>query len=36
MALPLVRYRADHGLTQEGLSEMLGVPSAGVGRLELG
>lgn len=35
-ALMAVRYRADHGLTQEGLAEVLRLPLAEVDRMELG
>ncbi len=36
IAIQIIRYRADHGLTQTALAQRLGVSQASVGRLELG
>lgn len=36
IAIQIIRYRADHGLSQTALARRLGVSQAFVGRLELG
>ncbi len=36
LAVALVRHRADHGLAQEGLAEVLGLPIVEYARLEWG
>jgi transcriptional regulator with XRE-family HTH domain len=36
IAIQIIRYRAEHGLSQTALARRLGVSQASVGRLELG
>lgn len=36
LATTLVRYRAEHGLSQRGLADSLEMPAAQIARLELG
>jgi DNA-binding XRE family transcriptional regulator len=36
VAIALVRYRADHNLTQQGLGDLLGVHQPAIARLESG
>lgn len=36
VAIAVIRYRAEHGLSQRGLAQLLGIPQPHVFRLELG